>query len=94
MNPIDEYEKWDPVSYSDSDWAGDPETRISITGFVIYLLGAPICLEVKRTEGVTLSSSEAEYIVMSEAVKEIRSEVRIPALQVFFVCFFLGFLFI
>jgi hypothetical protein len=28
-------------------------------------------LEIKRTKGVTLSSSEAEYVAMSEAVKEI-----------------------
>jgi hypothetical protein len=39
---------------------------------VIYLLGAPICWKSKQQKGVTLSSSEAEYVAMSEAVKEIR----------------------
>jgi hypothetical protein len=58
--------------YSDSDWAGDSENRISITGFIIYLLGTPICWRSKGQKGVTLSSSEAEYVAMSEAVKEIR----------------------
>jgi hypothetical protein len=72
MNPIYENEEWDLVSYSDSDWAGNPENRISVTGFVIYLPGAPICWRSKRQKGVTLSSSEAKYVVMSEAVKEIR----------------------
>ena len=62
----------DLVVYSDSDWAGDTENRISITGFIIYLLGVPICWRSKGQKGVTLSSSEAEYVAMSEAVKEIR----------------------
>ena len=72
LNPIHESEEWDLVCYSDSDWAGDPENRISVTGFIIYLLGAPICWRSKGQKGVTLSSREAEYVAMSEAVKEIR----------------------
>jgi hypothetical protein len=43
LNLVFENEEWDLVSYSDSDWAGNTETRISVTGFIIYLLGAPIC---------------------------------------------------
>jgi hypothetical protein len=44
MNPSHVGEAWDLISYSDSDWAGDPETRVSVTGFIIYLLfGTPIC---------------------------------------------------
>jgi hypothetical protein len=72
LAPELENEEWEMVSYSDSDWAGDPDSRISVTGFVIYLLGVPICWRSKGQKGVTLSSSEAEYVAMSEAVKEIR----------------------
>jgi hypothetical protein len=72
LAPVMETEEWDMVSFSDSNWAGDPETQISVTGFVIYLLGAPICWRSKGQTGVTLSSSKAEYVAMSEAVKEIR----------------------
>ena len=72
MNPIYEYEERDFVLYSDSYWVGDPETRISITGFVIYLLGAPICWRSKGQKGITLSSSEVEYVAISEAFKETR----------------------
>jgi hypothetical protein len=43
LNPICNDEEWDLVSYSDIDWAGNPETRIRVTGFIIYLLGARIC---------------------------------------------------
>jgi hypothetical protein len=60
------------VSYCNSDWAGDAETRIIVTGFIIYLLGVPICWRSKGQKGDTLSSSKAEYVVISEAVKEIQ----------------------
>ena len=58
--------------FCDSDWAGDPETRISVTGFIIYLQGAPVCWRSKAQKGMTLSSSEAEYVAISDAVKEIK----------------------
>jgi hypothetical protein len=64
--------EWDLRLFCDSDWAGDPETRISVTGFIIYLLNIPICWRSKSQKGVTLSSSEAEYVAISEAVKELR----------------------
>ena len=56
MNPIHESEEWELVSYSDVDWARDPETRISVTGFVIYLHGALICWRLKGQKGVALFS--------------------------------------
>jgi hypothetical protein len=60
---FDSKNSWKLKVFSDSDWAGDLETRISVTGFIVYL---------QKQRGVTLSSSEAEYVAMSEAVKEIR----------------------
>ena len=72
LQPKHECEEWDLVSYFDNDWAGDPESRISVTGFIMYLLGVPICWRSKAQKGVILSSSEAEYVAMSEAEKEIR----------------------
>jgi hypothetical protein len=71
MRSIEEGKDWDLVSYCESDWAGDAKIRISVTGFIIYLLGVPICWRSKGQKGVTLSSSEAEYVAISEAVKEI-----------------------
>jgi hypothetical protein len=69
---IGENLEWNLNIFCDSDWAGDPETRISVTGFVIYLLNVPICWRSKAQKGVTLSSTEAEYVAISEAVKDIR----------------------
>jgi hypothetical protein len=58
--------------FCDSDWAGDSETRISLTGFILYLMNVPVCWQSKSQKGVTLSSSEAEYVAMSEVVKEVK----------------------
>ena len=35
--------KWKIEAYSDADFAGDKETRISVTGYVIYFMSVPIC---------------------------------------------------
>ena len=56
---------------SDSEYAGDRDTRISVYGYVIYFCGAPIAWKSKSGKSVTLSSTEAEYFAMSEVVKEI-----------------------
>jgi hypothetical protein len=72
MAKFDNDFNWNLKVFCDSDWAGDPETRVSVTGFVIYLLGVPVCWHSKSQKGVTLSSTEAEYVAISEAVKEVK----------------------
>jgi hypothetical protein len=72
MPKLDNDLSWNLKVICDSDWAGDPETRISVTGFVIYLLDVPVCWRSKSQKGVTLSSTEAEYVAISEAVKEVK----------------------
>jgi Reverse transcriptase (RNA-dependent DNA polymerase) len=56
---------------SDSDYAGDKQTRTSVFGYVIYFCGAPIAWKSKAGKSVTLSSTEAEYFALSEVTKEI-----------------------
>jgi hypothetical protein len=51
---------------------GDPETRVSVTGFIIYLLNIPICWRSKSQKGMILSSTETEYVAISEDVKELK----------------------
>ena len=63
---------WEIIAFSDSDYATDKETRISIAGFVLYLMGVPISWKSKGMKSVTLSSSEAEYVALSEAAKEVK----------------------
>ena len=72
IEPKANKEDRDLVVYSNSDRAGDTENRINITGFIIYLLSVLIFWRSKVQKGVTLSNSEAQYVAISEAVKEIR----------------------
>ena len=60
------------LGFSDSDYATDPETRISISGFILYFMGVPISWRSKGQKSVTLSSTEAEFVAMSECAKEMR----------------------
>jgi hypothetical protein len=74
MEPKSEKDEtgWSIVAFSDSDFAGDSETRISIAGFILYLMGVPISWKSKGQKGVTLSSTEAELVALSEAAKEVK----------------------
>lgn len=56
--------------YSDSDWAGDKESRKSTSGFIFMLNGGPVSWCSKRQSTVALSSIEAEYIALTLAAKE------------------------
>jgi hypothetical protein len=42
---------------------------LTVIGQVIFLLGVPILWKSKSQKSVALSSSEAEYFAMNEAVK-------------------------
>ena len=65
------------VAFSDSDYAGDPDTRRSVSGYVIYLCGVPISWRSKAQRSVTLSSTEAEWIALSEVAKEVLFMIQV-----------------
>ena len=56
--------------YVDVDYAGDLDKRRSTTGYVFALPGGAISWISKLQEIVALSTTEAEYIVASDANKE------------------------
>jgi hypothetical protein len=64
-------ELWNLEIFSDSDFSGDKDTRISISGHILYVCGVPISWRSKAQKSVSLSSTEAEWYACSEAVKEI-----------------------
>jgi hypothetical protein len=43
-----------------------------VRGFIVYLMGIPVSWRSKAQRGVTLSSSKAEFVAISEAVKVIK----------------------
>ena len=54
---------------SDSDYAGDKNTRISGYAYILYLCDALIFWKSKLGKSVTLSSMEAEYFAISDVAK-------------------------
>jgi hypothetical protein len=58
------------VGYTDADYAGDPNTRRSTSGFLFNVGSGAISWQSKRQAVVALSSCESEYIGQSQATKE------------------------
>jgi len=58
------------IGFTDSDWAGDPDDRKYIAGYVFTLGSGPITWSCKKQSAISLSSAEAEYRGAIEANKE------------------------
>ena len=63
---------WWLEALSDSDFATDKETRISVYGYIVFLCGVPIAWKSKSMKSVVFSTTEAAYVAVSEVVKEIK----------------------
>jgi len=59
------------VAYTDSDWAGDKNSRRSTSGYIIQIFGNTVSFGSKVQKTVALSSTEAELMAVTEGVKEI-----------------------
>ena len=57
------------IAYSDSDWASDPDDRRSMTGYTFILSGGAIAWATQKQRTVALSSTEAEYMAITECAK-------------------------
>ena len=56
--------------FVDADWGGDAEDSKSDTGYFFRYLGATITRTSRKQFVLTLSSIEAEYIALAEALQE------------------------
>jgi hypothetical protein len=71
MKPTEWNLIWQLIAHCDSDCSGDRDARLSVTGFIICLLGAPIAWKSRAQWSASLSSAEAEHRAISEARTEI-----------------------
>ncbi|OMO81435.1 Reverse transcriptase, RNA-dependent DNA polymerase [Corchorus capsularis] len=59
------------VCYVDAGWAGCPDTRHSTMGHCIFLGSNPISWSTKKQVSVAQSSTEAEYMALSIASRDV-----------------------
>ena len=58
------------VGYSDSSWANNPEDRTSNAGYCFFLSGCLVSWKSHKQRSVARSSTEAEYVSLSECIQE------------------------
>lgn len=58
------------IGYTDADWANCPIDRRSYTGFAFIFGGCSVAWESRKQRTVALSSTEAEYMALTEAAKQ------------------------
>ncbi|POM75314.1 mitochondrial protein [Phytophthora palmivora] len=59
------------TAYSDADWAGNHDDRRSVSGVMLMMCGAPVVWRSTFQKTVALSSTEAEYMALSDCIKEV-----------------------
>ena len=58
------------IGYCDSDFSGDLDKRRSLTGYLFTLFGNIVSWKACLQPVVALSTTEAEYVALTEATKE------------------------
>lgn len=59
-------------AYADANWAGDDTDRKSTSGFCVLLFGNVILLKTLKQRSIATSTTEAEYISLSDCFKQVR----------------------
>jgi len=72
------------IAYADADWGSDTNTRRSISGNLVMLADGAISWTSKAQKTIALSSTEAEYMSISDASRQLvwihslLGELKIP----------------
>jgi hypothetical protein len=57
------------VGWCDADWASDPDNRRSTTGYVFKVGSGSIAWATRKQRTVALSSTESEYMALTESLQ-------------------------
>ena len=57
--------------FADADYASEATDRRSVSGGLVMCGGTSVCWFSRTQKSVTLSPSEAEYVALGDAVKEL-----------------------
>lgn len=68
---LDKGQKVKITAYCDSDWAQDPDDRKSTSGYVVMVAGGPVMWQCRKQPTVALSTTEAEFVALTEVTKDI-----------------------
>ena len=59
------------IVYADSDWASNPVTRKSTTGYLVKLANGVFCWNSRVQKSIALSSTEAEYMSLCDTSRQL-----------------------
>ena len=65
------------MGMSDANYATDPVTRKSISGYSVFLEGAPVSMKSGQQNSVTLSSAESELASATSCVQDMLYVMRV-----------------
>ncbi|KRY83042.1 Retrovirus-related Pol polyprotein from transposon TNT 1-94 [Trichinella pseudospiralis] len=60
------------IAFCDTDWAEDADSRRSTFGYIMTFCNGPIVWSSRVQKTIALSTVEAEYIALTEDVKEVK----------------------
>ena len=60
----------DLLGYADANWAGDVDTRRSTSGYIFKIADGVVSWRSKKQSTVAKSTTEAEYVALSQATQE------------------------
>ncbi len=60
------------VAFVDSDYASDRNDRKSVSGYIVTIGGCIVAWQSKKQTGITVSTTEAEFVAMSTVATEMK----------------------